>query len=174
MSLLRAVKQIHKYIWPWPLIPRSMKDEFVLQAIKLLLSIFDLDLWLKGHSSDLELWLFRNFICFLPADFFIMPPLILFCTVCQCPINLGLYGLNKSVKPFWKTYFICWKQNLTISLFLNYNNDQLMFSELCCVLWSRALKTVKKVILLSTLFYKQRYLKCILCIDVPWPLSNDL
>ena len=32
-----------------------MKEEFELQAVKLILSLFDLDLWLQDHSSDLKL-----------------------------------------------------------------------------------------------------------------------
>ena len=31
---------------------QTMKEEFALQAIKLILSIYDLDLWFQGHIGD--------------------------------------------------------------------------------------------------------------------------
>ena len=33
---------------------QKLKDYFVLQAIKLILSIFYFDLWLQGHIGDLK------------------------------------------------------------------------------------------------------------------------
>ena len=36
---------------------QKMKEEFALQAMKLILGIFDLDLWLQSYRNELELLL---------------------------------------------------------------------------------------------------------------------